>query len=250
MKLVHRLVSTLGIVAALGLAAGACSKKAEEAPPEAAPAKVEAPQEAAPGEPAAEPTMAAAEGPKDEAKAEPAAAPAGGSEADCPFEENHAHADEAAAVAAAEPAGEAAGGCEHGAAPADGVVEGGKLHLGAPFALTEAKSLSAVLTASPDGTTEAVQFTGTIDKVCQAKGCWMVVKDGDKTARIIMKDHAFSVPKDSMGKATTVEGTLTVKTFTEAQVKHLAQDGGEDPNAVQGEQKEYVVTASAVAIGS
>lgn len=235
MTLAHRLVATLGL--GLLLTAAGCDKKAEPAP-----ARVQAPQEAAPAaaeEPTAAdgPTLAAVDAPVDEAEAK--AAVAGGSEADCPFDEHHAAGEE-----------EAAGGCQHGAAPSEAAVEGGRLHLGAPFSLTEAKPLAAVLTAAPEGSADAVQFTGTIDKVCKAKGCWMVVKDGDVQARIMMKGHAFSVPQDSLGKATTVEGTLSVKTFSEAQVKHLAQDGGEDPEAVSGEKKEYVVTATAVAIGS
>jgi hypothetical protein len=78
----------------------------------------------------------------------------------------------------------------------------------------------------------------------------MVIKDGEKTARVLMKDHAFAVPKDARGKKARVEGTLQARTFTEAQVKHLEKDGGGDPSKVSGERSEYVLTASGVEIAS
>jgi hypothetical protein len=77
----------------------------------------------------------------------------------------------------------------------------------------------------------------------------MVVRDGDMEARVIMKDYGFVVPIDSAGRKTSVEGVLKVKVFTEAQAKHLAEDGGEDPKAVAGERKEFLLTATAIDIG-
>lgn len=78
----------------------------------------------------------------------------------------------------------------------------------------------------------------------------MVVKDGDVSARVLMKDHGFAVPMDSRGKKVQVEGTLTSRTFTEAQVKHLEKDGGGDPAKVSGTRTEHVLTASGVLIQS
>ncbi len=118
-------------------------------------------------------------------------------------------------------------------------------HFGTPFTLASATPLSKSLTAKPD---EVIQVSGKIDKVCQKKGCWMVVKDGEAEARILMKDHAFNVPMDSAGKLAVIEGTLASRTFNEKQVKHLEKDGGGDPAAVSGERTEYVLTASAVDI--
>ena len=99
-------------------------------------------------------------------------------------------------------------------------------------------------------TTGTVLVSGTVEAVCQKKGCWMVVKDGTDSARVMMKDHAFAVPIDARGKAVLVEGELTSRTFTEAQAKHLEEDKGGDPNAVAGERKEHVLMATAVEIKS
>jgi hypothetical protein len=120
-------------------------------------------------------------------------------------------------------------------------------HFGAPFAAATPVPLAKAIGASTTGT---VLVSGTVEAVCQKKGCWMVVKDGTDSARVMMKDHAFAVPIDARGKAVLVEGELTSRTFTEAQAKHLEEDKGGDPNAVAGERKEHVLMATAVEIKS
>ncbi len=138
-------------------------------------------------------------------------------------------------------------GCPHGDSDSKAGT-GVPGHHGAAFALTENKPLRDVL-ASADASlpTTAIQVTGEVSSVCQKKGCWMVLKDGDSAiARIMMKDHAFAVPMDVKGKSAIVEGTLTSRTFTEKEVKHLEKDGGGDPAEVAGERKEFVLTASGI----
>lgn len=47
----------------------------------------------------------------------------------------------------------------------------------------------------------ATKVTGTVESVCQVKGCWMKVKmDNGETMRVMFKDYAFFVPKDIAGK--------------------------------------------------
>ncbi len=118
-------------------------------------------------------------------------------------------------------------------------------HFGATFALIANQPLSKSLTAKPE---TAIQVTGTIDKVCKKKGCWMVLKDGESQARVLMKNYGFTVPLNSAGKQAAVEGTIKTRVFTEGQVKHLAEDGGEDPSKVTGTRTEYVITASGIRI--
>lgn len=120
-------------------------------------------------------------------------------------------------------------------------------HFGAPFSVAASVPLTKAITDSKTG---SVLVSGTVEAVCQKKGCWMVVKDGSRTARVMMKDHAFAVPIDSRGKTVLVEGELTTRTFNEAQVKHLEQDKGGDPAAVSGERDEHVLMATAVEIGT
>ncbi|MCA9690013.1 MAG: DUF4920 domain-containing protein [Nannocystaceae bacterium] len=134
--------------------------------------------------------------------------------------------------------------CEHGEAPKSDATG----HFGAAFVLAESRPLASVLAEADKLGEDAVQVTGEIDQVCQKMGCWMVVRDGDKTARILMKDHSFTVPTESKGKPVVVEGTIAARTFNEAQVKHLEKDAGGDPAAVSGEREEFVLTASGVEI--
>jgi hypothetical protein len=136
--------------------------------------------------------------------------------------------------------------CPHG--PADAApAAGNEGHFGAPFTLADAQPLHTAVQAKPEGT---VLVSGEVEAVCQKKGCWMVIKDGVQSARVLMKDHGFAVPMDSRGKKAKVEGTLQSRTFTEAQVKHLEQDAGKDPAKVAGERTEHVLTATAIEIAS
>ncbi|MBL4689408.1 MAG: DUF4920 domain-containing protein [Nannocystaceae bacterium] len=121
-------------------------------------------------------------------------------------------------------------------------------HFGAKFALADAVPLSTALTAVVAD--KPVLISGEVEAVCQKKGCWMVIKDGAQSARVLMKDHAFAVPMVCRGKKVQIEGTLASRTFTEAQVKHLAKDGGKDPAEVSGERTEHVLTATGINIQS
>ena len=77
------------------------------------------------------------------------------------------------------------------------------------------------------------KFSGRIVEVCQAKGCWLMLEDGGRAARVMMKDHAFSVPKDASGAA-IVFGTLSEKTLDAKTARHLAEDAGrEEPVPTQ-----------------
>ena len=139
-------------------------------------------------------------------------------------------------------------GCPHGDAADGALAQADAGHFGDPFALAAATPLSEVV--SKGEAKGDVQVSGEVEAVCQKKGCWMVVKDGEISARVLMKDHGFSVPKDARGKKVRVEGVLTSRTFTEAQVKHLEKDGGGDPSEVSGTRKEHVLTASGIDIQS
>jgi hypothetical protein len=68
------------------------------------------------------------------------------------------------------------------------------------------------------------RFSGRITQVCQAKGCWMVLEDDGRSARVMFGDHAFAIPKDSAGQA-EVHGVLSRKALTPAQATHLQEDG-------------------------
>lgn len=132
--------------------------------------------------------------------------------------------------------------CDHAPAPS-----GPTGHFGPAFAVAESQPLSAVLASGVPS--EAVKVTGTVDKVCQKMGCWMVIKDGETMARVLVEDHAFAIPMDGEGKAAIVEGTLEVKELTEANVAHLKKDG-DDKLEGDGPREEYFLHATAVELAA
>ena len=64
------------------------------------------------------------------------------------------------------------------------------------------------------------RYSGRITQVCQNQGCWMMLEDNGQAARVMFKDHAFLIPKDSSGHAEVV-GVLSRKELTPEQVGHL-----------------------------
>ncbi len=78
-----------------------------------------------------------------------------------------------------------------------------------------------------DKETLNTKVTGTVESVCQAKGCWMKVKmDNGETMRVTFKDYGFFVPKDIAGKTVVVEGVAQKKTTPVSELRHYAEDAG------------------------
>jgi hypothetical protein len=126
-------------------------------------------------------------------------------------------------------------------------VQAGAKHFGSAFAKTESEALAGV--ASRLGTSEeTVQVSGTVKSVCQKAGCWMILKDGDTTARIFTKGANFYLPTTIAGQKAVVEGTIKAKTMSEKFAKHLEEDKGGDPSKVTGPTRELVMNATAVAL--
>lgn len=72
-----------------------------------------------------------------------------------------------------------------------------------------------------------VKLTGTIEEVCQKKGCWMNMNIGsNQSMKVRFKEYAFFVPKDAGGKTVFLEGVAYNDTISIAELKHYAEDGG------------------------
>ena len=91
-----------------------------------------------------------------------------------------------------------------------------------------------------------MRFSGRITEVCQAKGCWMMLEDDGKAARVVFGQHDFHIPVDTTGSA-MVHGVLTRKELTPAQVEHLSADSGK---GVAAEPVEYRITADGIEVAS
>lgn len=74
---------------------------------------------------------------------------------------------------------------------------------------------------------QQVRIEGRVADVCQKKGCWMVIADGDKSMRVLMKDHAFSVDKQGAGSTCQVDGVVVAEKKDPETVAHFEGEATE-----------------------
>ena len=95
--------------------------------------------------------------------------------------------------------------------------------------IDDKKAIEASVLPAKMGKEEAMnaKVTGTVESVCQVKGCWMKVKmDNGETMRVMFKDYAFFVPKDIAGKTVVFEGEAQKKVVPVDHLQHYAKDAG------------------------
>jgi hypothetical protein len=90
--------------------------------------------------------------------------------------------------------------------------------------------------------------SGRIGKVCQKKGCWIMLSDGDATARV-MTAHKFFLPTDTTGSAVVV-GTLSEKVLDAEAAAHLTEDAGEGARVLAENDREWRITATTIRVES
>ncbi|MDH5823081.1 DUF4920 domain-containing protein [Luteimonas sp. RD2P54] len=129
---------------------------------------------------------------------------------------------------------------------ASGAVHAGPQVYGEPLPPGEAVPVSAAIADFTAHAETPRRFSGRIAQVCQAKGCWMMLEQDGRAARVMFGDHAFYIPKDSTGAA-EVHGVLTRHELTEAAARHLAEDAGQ---AAPAPSVEYRIVADGVEIAA
>ena len=95
--------------------------------------------------------------------------------------------------------------------------------------INDKKAIAASALQEKMGVKETLEtkVTGTVESVCQVKGCWMKVKMSDgETMRVMFKDYAFFVPKDLAGKTVVFEGEAQKKIVPVEHLQHYAADAG------------------------
>lgn len=70
---------------------------------------------------------------------------------------------------------------------------------------------------------QARVFSGRVVDVCQKKGCWVMLEDEGRGARVLLGDHDFYVPKDVRGQA-QVHGVLSRAALSPEARRHTAQE--------------------------
>ncbi len=79
-------------------------------------------------------------------------------------------------------------------------------------ALADARAVTvAELFASPDVHRDhAVRVQGDVKAVCQNRGCWVELRDGEQALIVKSLDHGIAFPKDGVGQRMLVEGVFRV----------------------------------------
>lgn len=90
-------------------------------------------------------------------------------------------------------------------------------------------TLAAVLEKPEAGRTVALE--GAIKAVCQDKGCWLTLVQGEKSVHVTFEGYSFFVPKDSAGRKVKLEGKVVLKERSKAEIDHLEGEGAKGVTA-------------------
>lgn len=87
-----------------------------------------------------------------------------------------------------------------------------------------------------------VAVTAKIRDVCQRKGCWMMLQEGENMMRIRFKGYKFFIPTNCKGYLATVVGSAREAILPAKIVKHYAEESG-DKSAIRKVYKPQKVVA-------
>jgi len=113
---------------------------------------------------------------------------------------------------------------------------------------SNAVSLTALISEADKFSSKEVTLETEVAQVCEKKGCFFVASEGENSVRITFKDYGFFIPTDSKGKKVKLVGMFEMKTLSEGQAKHYAEDAGAEPDEIEGEQQEYTIVATSVMV--
>ena len=103
---------------------------------------------------------------------------------------------------------------------------------GAPMPDGEAIDIATAAADPAALTGEPALYRGRITEVCRKQGCWVVLESDGHSARVMAKDHGFSVPEDASGEAIAY-GVLEVEPVSPEHARHLVEDDGASAPAAQ-----------------
>lgn len=80
-----------------------------------------------------------------------------------------------------------------------------------------------------------VKVKGTVQGVCQKKGCWMNINDEQASAETFVKfkDYGFFMPFDIAGREVIMEGYAYRETTTVEELRHYAEDAGKSKEEIE-----------------
>lgn len=95
-----------------------------------------------------------------------------------------------------------------------------------------------------------IRVDAVIADVCRKKGCWMVLRDGEREMTVRFQGYSFFVPRDAHGRRVIAQGMIKVEEISEAQARHYAEESGHPERAPQivGPQKVLTMMATGVEV--
>ncbi|MDH3975239.1 MAG: DUF4920 domain-containing protein [Deltaproteobacteria bacterium] len=133
----------------------------------------------------------------------------------------------------------------------NGEKSGAPATYGSSITLNKSVSLAYAIEHFDEIKNREVLLEGKVSKLCQVKGCWMVLQSEQGAVRVTFKDYGFFVPDDLKGKKVRAQGRLHVEIMEVSQARHFAQDAGksrEEIEKIKEPIKEYRFVATAVEV--
>jgi hypothetical protein len=122
---------------------------------------------------------------------------------------------------------------------------------GKVITVKEATPLKSIVADIKKYNNQTLRVEGTIADVCQRKGCWLVVADGQANLRVTFEGYSFFVPKDSAGRKVVLQGVVKEEEISEGAARHYAEEqktGNVKPEDIKGPQRVITMVASGVRI--
>ncbi len=109
---------------------------------------------------------------------------------------------------------------------------------GAGITLDHVDEFQKVMTSPLSFASRPVLVRAEVIDVCKNKGCWMMVTDGAREARVRFHEYSFFVPKDCEGKTAWIEGVVVEQTVSVEDLRHYAAESGAvDPADITKSEK-------------
>ena len=105
------------------------------------------------------------------------------------------------------------------------------LHIGEPMQSQSIVHFAVVDAEPARHFNKTLLVEGRVKAVCQTKGCWMQIEEGEHLAWVRWESGCggkYAFPKDAAGKRILVQGSFYPKKISAADAEHLKEEAGGD----------------------
>ncbi|MEM9990714.1 MAG: DUF4920 domain-containing protein [Bacteroidota bacterium] len=107
-------------------------------------------------------------------------------------------------------------------------------YFGEKITAIDAVAFSDLLRKMSSQDSLTTKVVGTVESVCQMKGCWMnIVAEGTGEEMFVkFKDYGFFMPKGISGRQVVMEGTAYREVTSVDELRHYAEDEGQSAEEI------------------